>query len=137
MTAPARDAQAGSVGLLTLVAGMLFAAVGLAMVVAVTDVAVAAARARTAADAAALAAVAATSLGGGDGDLRAAAGRLADANGARVLACCAPGPGHATGEAPVVVVEVGVRPRLAPLRAVTVPARAGASLRPADEAPPG
>lgn len=133
--------QAGSIGLLTLLAGVIFAAVCLVVTVAAADVGVAAARARTAADAAALAAAGASPLAGGDGDPRAAASSLAAANGARLVACCgAPPSGHAHtagGSAdgwPLVVVEVEVRLRRSVFVAgsVAVRARAGADLRPAD-----
>lgn len=133
--------QEGSVGLFTLLAGLLFTAVGLAVIVAAADVGVAAARARTAADAAALAAAGASPLAGGDGDLREAASRLADANGARLTACCdarAAGYAHTAGGSgggwPLVVVEVEVplRRSVFVTRAVTVRARAGSDLRPTD-----
>lgn len=129
--APARAARTerGGVALLTVLWGMLLAAVAVVVVAAATDVAMAAARARTAADAAALAGAAALPLAGGDGDVRSAAARLADANGARLVACCGLEAGDLRA-APIVVVEVAARPRLAALRAVTMPARAAATLRP-------
>lgn len=133
---PARSGQTGSAGLLTVLATVALTAVGLAVVGAAGDVAVAAARARTAADAAALAAAGATPLAGGDGDLRGAAERLAAANGARLVACCGADRSHRDPASPVVV-EVAVRPRLAPLRAVTVRARAAARLRPGEATPRG
>lgn len=133
MTGPRAAPDDGSAGLLTLMGGVVFAAVALLLVVAATDVGVAAARARTAADAAALAGAAALPLAGGDGDLRGAAAALAEANGARLVACCAAPAGRTGAHAgPIVVVEVGVRPRLRLLGAMTVPARAAASVRPDD-----
>jgi hypothetical protein len=84
VTAVGDAMEAGSAGLLTVLAGLLFTLVGGAMVTGATDVAVAAARARTAADAAALAAIAASPLVGGDNDPAAAAAEVATANGARV-----------------------------------------------------
>lgn len=140
--------QAGSVGLLTLLAGVIFAAVCLVVIVAAADVGVAAARARTAADAAALAAAGASPLAGGDGDPRAAASSLAAANGARLVTCCdarAAGHAHTAGAHahtaggsadgwPLAVVEVEVRLRRSVFvtGSVTVRARAGADLRPPD-----
>lgn len=128
--APAAHTEHGGVALLTVLWGMLLAAVALVVVAAATDVAMAAARARTAADAAALAGAGALPLAGGDGDVASAAARLAGANGARLVACCGPQAGDPRGAAPIVVVEVTARPRLAALRAVAIPARAAATLRP-------
>lgn len=131
MTPPASDVQRGSVGLLTVLVGLLVTTVGLLLTVAAADVTVAAVRARTAADAAALAAAGAAPLAGGDGDMLSAAERLAAANGAQLVGCCGGRSRHdPRGGAPVVVVEVAVRPRLALLRAATVRARAAAGLRP-------
>lgn len=129
---PARAADDGTVGLLTVVGGVLSVAVAVAILAAAADVGVAAARARTAADAAALAAAGASPLAGGDGDARAAAGHLAAANGARLVACCQPAVDRRGG--PVAQVEVSVAPDLALVRASigAVRARAAASLRPRD-----
>jgi hypothetical protein len=82
-----RAGERGAIGLLVLLAMLVFSAAALVVLVAVTDVAVTVARARTAADAAALAAVAAAPLLGGDGDTCRAAAEAAAANGARLLAC--------------------------------------------------
>lgn len=127
--APPAHTECGGVALLTVVSGMLLAAVALVVVAAATDVATAAARARTAADAAALAGAGALPLAGGDGDVASAAVRLAEANGARLASCCGTEAGDLRA-APIVVVEVAVHPRLAALRAVTMSARAAATLRP-------
>lgn len=133
--APRRHADAGGAGLLTVLAGLLFTGVCLALIVVAADVGVAAARARTAADAAALAAAGASPRAGGDGDARGAANRLAALNGARLVSCCAARtPGEAGPADPLVVVEVEVPLRRTGLGtgAVAVRARAGAGLRPAD-----
>lgn len=131
---PRGHGDAGGVGLLTVLAGLLFTGVCLVMIVVAAEVGVASARARTAADAAALAAAGASPLAGGDGDARGAASRLAAANGARLVSCCAARTAGEAGADPLVVVEVEV-----PLRrigtgtdALAVRARAGAGLRPAD-----
>jgi len=77
------------------------------------------ARAATAADAAALAAADSLALGDGGGEARAAAGRVAGANGARLLSCdCA-------GTVATVLVEVDV-----PGLGAIAQARARAEVRP-------
>lgn len=133
--APRRHAEAGAIGLLTLLAGVLCAGVCLVLIVVATDAGVAAARARTAADAAALAAAGASPLAGGDGDARSAAGRLAAVNGARLVSCCsvhtdALVPG--IPEAVVVEVEVPLARTGFGSGAVAIRARAAATLRPTD-----
>lgn len=126
--------ERGTAALVTTAGSCVALLLGLMVVVAAADLGVAAARARAGADAAALAAAAALPLAGGDGELAAAAVRLAAANGARVSACCMPGgrdrlPSGAHG---VVVVEVAVPARTALLRAASVEASASAAagLRP-------
>lgn len=129
--------QAGSIGLLTILAGGLVACLGLAAIAAATDAGLAAAKARTAADAAALAAVGASPLVGGDGDARTAAKSLAASNDAELVACCAPAEqpaaeaDHSGLRARVVV---AVQPRLALLRAATPGLRSTATAvaRPAE-----
>lgn len=123
------EAQRGSAGLLTVLAGGLVACLGFVAVAAATDAGLAAAKARTAADAAALAAVSASPLVGGDGDPRAAARALAEANDAEVVSCCAPQETADGAERPVVRVRVVVaaRPRLRLLRAATDGLRSAAT----------
>lgn len=123
--------EAGAAALVSLVTATVAALVALAVAVAAADVGVTAARARAAADAAALAAVATSPLAGGDGDPDAAAGRLAAANGAAVVA-------SDRGSWPLrVTVTVAVPPRTPLVRAVAGPLRvaATAAVRPPATAP--
>ncbi|MGH8910751.1 MAG: hypothetical protein ACRD0K_30710, partial [Egibacteraceae bacterium] len=116
----------GTVGLLTLMGGLVVSALALAVVLSAAAVGVAGARVRTAADAAALAAMGASPLVGGDGAPEREAARAAAANGASVV-------GVDTSGWPLrVMVEVQIEPppllrgrALAPLRA-----RATAAVRP-------
>lgn len=114
--------QTGSAALLTVLAGGLVACLGCVAIAAAADAGLAAAKARTAADAAALAAAGSSPLMGGDGDARTAAEDMAAANGAVLVACCAPEEKPAADVRSSTIrahVVVAVRPRLALLRAAT------------------
>ena len=78
--------EEGSAALLVVLGATLLSVLGLAAIVAATDLAGATARASAAADAAALAAAARSPLVGGEGDPRDAAERLSQANGAELTA---------------------------------------------------
>ncbi|MGH8887138.1 MAG: hypothetical protein ACRDYX_18595 [Egibacteraceae bacterium] len=75
----------GAVGLLTVIGGLVVAALALAVILTAAGVGVVAARARTAADAAALAAMAASPVFSGGGRPEHEAARVASANGARLV----------------------------------------------------
>lgn len=77
---PAWGGDAGGVGLLTVLGGMLTALVAVVIVASAADLVMTRHRATAAADAAALAAAGASPLAGGDGDPRAAAQRFSEAN---------------------------------------------------------
>ncbi len=104
--------EEGSAALLVVLGATLFSVLGLAAIVAATDLAGATARASAAADAAALAAAARSPLVGGDGEPREAAERLSRANGAELTALD-------EGAWPrQVSVTAGVAPRVALVEAV-------------------
>lgn len=137
-----REDERGAVALLLLLGAVLIAVLGLAAIVAATDLADATARASTAADAAALAAAAHSPLVGGEDTPRPAAVALAEANRAELRAVNVDRWPYA------VEVTVAVTPRndlVAAVRgAVSVTATAavvpGAPIDPGDlaaHAPPG
>lgn len=111
--------------------GLAMMGLALAVVAGGVDVATSHARARAAADAAALAGAGAHPLAGGDGDLCAAAARLAARNDAELADCRVTGRRAATLR---VTVTAGVQPTLTLVRRALGPmaADAAAGLAPAD-----
>ncbi|MGH8898503.1 MAG: hypothetical protein ACRDZ4_16165 [Egibacteraceae bacterium] len=85
LTAGHSRGDEGAVALLTVISGLVVAALALAVILAAAGVGVGAARARTAADAAALAAMAASPVFSGGGRPEHEAARVASANGARLV----------------------------------------------------
>ncbi len=110
--------------------GLVMMGLALAVVAGGVDVATSHARARSAADAAALAGAGAHPLAGGDGDVCAAAQRLAARNDAELVDCRVTGRRAATLR---VTVTAGVEPTLALLRHALgrLAAEAAAGLAPA------